>query len=135
MTVQTPPSILLDKILAGESVIMASGRDHPFDLTYVKDLADGIFLAFTKKNYKSRIFNIGGGKLSKLSEIVVAIKGVVDNADIELGPGYSEVLLKQTVIRGPGDITRAKDELGFRPKHSLEKGIEEYVNWLKKQKY
>jgi len=78
---------------------------------------------------------IGGGKLYKLSEIAIAIKEVVDNADIELGPGYSEVLLKQTVIRGPGDITRAKNELGYRPKYSLKKGIKEYANWLKKQKY
>jgi nucleoside-diphosphate-sugar epimerase len=135
MTVQTPPSIFLNKIFAGERVIMTSGRDHPLDLTYVKDLADGIFLAYEKKNYKRRIFNIGGGKLYKLSEIAIAIKEVVDNADIELGPGYSEVLLKQTVIRGPGDITRAKNELGYRPQYSLKKGIKEYANWLKKQKY
>ena len=114
---------------------MTSGRDHPLDLTYAKDLADGIFLVYEKKNYKRRIFNIGGGKLYKLSEIAIAIKEVVDNADIELGPGYSEVLLKQTVIRGPGDITRAKNELGYRPKYSLKKGIKEYANWLKKQKY
>jgi nucleoside-diphosphate-sugar epimerase len=135
MTVQTPPSIFLNKILAGESLIMESGREHPLDLTYVKDLANGIFLAYVKKGYKKKIFNISGGKLHNLSEIADAIKNVIENAKIELGPGYSEILLKQAVIRGPGDITRAENDFGYKPQYSLKMGIKEYANWLKKQKY
>jgi len=135
MTVQTPQSIFLKKILSGGRIYMPNGRDHPIDCTYVKDLATGIYLAYIKKTVCNRVFNISGGKLYKLHEIADAIKKVIPDAEIQLGAGYSEELLKQAVIRGPGNINRAKKELGYEPQYPLEEGIKEYVDWLKKQKY
>ncbi|MEM2526040.1 MAG: SDR family NAD(P)-dependent oxidoreductase [Candidatus Methanomethylicaceae archaeon] len=134
MTIPNPPSIFLEKVLAGESIILPSGGDHPLDYTYVKDLANGIFLAFTKRPIQHRVFNISGGKLYTLHDVAEAIKKVIPEAKIELGPGLWEELLRQAAIRGPADITYAQQELGYKPRYSLEEGIKEYAEWLIKQK-
>ena len=42
-------------------------------------------------------------------------------------PRILEEILRQTAIRGPADITRAHQELGYKPQYSLEKGIKEHA--------
>ena len=53
----------LDQVLAGEAIERESGADLPMDVTYVKDLALGIYLALTVRPVQSRIFNITSGAL------------------------------------------------------------------------
>lgn len=122
---------LIKAAIAGESFERPYGGDHPREFSYVRDLAEGIFLAYSVRPIKHRVFHITSGMPTKWKDAVEAIKKVLPEAKINLGPGLDKDLLARGLIRGPCDITRAREELGYSPKYDLEKGIKEYVEWLK----
>jgi nucleoside-diphosphate-sugar epimerase len=113
----------LDRVLAGEAIEAGDGADLPMDVTYVKDLARGIHLAMTVRPIRSRIFNITGGVSRRRGEVAEIVRRLVPGARISLGPGIP----KTAHLRGPSDLTRARQELGYEPRYTLEGGL---ADWL-----
>jgi UDP-glucuronate 4-epimerase len=117
----------LPRVLRGESVTEPAGADHPCDFTSVTDLAEGLFLAHTVRPLTHRLFNITGGGLRTRAELASAVRRVVPGAAITLGPGIDP----QRHLRGACDLTRARTELGYVPRHSLEEGITAWAEALR----
>jgi nucleoside-diphosphate-sugar epimerase len=103
-----------------------SGGDHEADFTYIKDAVRGVLLLYQTENIKNRVFNITGGKAYKFSEVLDTVKAYSRPSNIEIGPGYASF-----PRAGMIDISRAKDELGYDPEYTLEKGVSEYAEWFK----
>ena len=115
--------------LRGVEVNDPTGGDFRANLTYVKDLANALVLAYQKQSLTCRTFNISNGKHYSVAEVVAAVKKVVPGAAINVGPGlapWSDI----HVLRGSFDITPAQQELGFEVKYHLEEGLADYVKWL-----
>lgn len=122
----------LRKALAGESIEMPDGADHEIDWTYAEDVAQGIFLAYSVRPIPHRVFNISQGKNVPLQEVAKTIMELVPGSKIKLGLGPSEMMSKtQVPMRGPGDITRAREELGFKPQYTIQMGTAELLDWIK----
>lgn len=92
------------------------------DFTFVSDIVRGSILAATKGN---GIYNLGTGKTITVNEMIEII---------EKSMGLK--LEKQFLPNAPGDvekthadISKAKYQLGYEPKVSFTKGIEECVKW------
>jgi len=75
-----------------------------------------------------RIYNISGERPISYKEFVEAVKKVVPETHLSLESG-----------RGPGhrpngymDITRIKEELGYQAEYDVYRGVEEYIQWLRK---
>jgi nucleoside-diphosphate-sugar epimerase len=100
--------------------------DMKKDYTYVKDVAQGIFLAYEKEKPKYRLYNISGGKLIAIDEIVRAIRKVLPNVSVKVGPGAGEILPYP-------DISRARVDLNYEPQYDIERAIADYVEWLRKE--
>ena len=113
----------LDRVLAGEAVEQPVGADLPIDATYVKDLARGIYLAMTARPIEHRVFNITGGVLRRRGEVAEIVRRLVPEARIVLGPGIPP----NAHLRGPSDLARARAELGYAPRFTLEDGL---ADWL-----
>jgi nucleoside-diphosphate-sugar epimerase len=108
---------------------LESGGDQQVDFTYVKDTAKGILLLYKAKTIKNRVFNIAGGRSYNLRDVLKTVKNYSLPTSMEIGPG------KISPARGfPIDISLAREELGFEPEYSLEKGVSEYAEWIKKMK-
>jgi len=123
------PFGIVKNAVEGKTTTFERGRDQLFEFTHVRDAARGIILSLLadSKKLDHRVFNISYGKTIKLKDFAEIVKKYVPGADIELGPGKLEL------PRGfPLDITRAKKELSYKPKISLEEGIKETITWLKK---
>ena len=101
-------------------------RDTEKDYTYIKDVVDGVLLAYEKEDPQHRLFNISSGKLTSTDEIIEVISELFPDIDIKVGPGVEEVLPYF-------DISRAMRELGYKPKFDLKKAVKEYIKWLNKQ--
>lgn len=117
----------LDRVARGEVVEQPVGADLPIDATYVRDLAQGIRLALTARPIKSRIFNITGGVLRLRGEVAEIARLLVPGADIRLGPGIPPT----AHLRGPSDLSRARTELGYEPRYTLETGMADWLSWLR----
>jgi nucleoside-diphosphate-sugar epimerase len=96
------------------------------DATYVKDGARAIAKLTLARNLPSRAYNISGGKLVTNRDFANAVKKIYPNADIPLQPG--------TARRRAGmamDTTFTHRDVGFEPEYDIERGVAEWIEWLK----
>lgn len=122
-------SRMIENAIQGEPTVIPRGGDEKSDLVYIKDTAYSVVLACFAQNLKHRDFNIGTGKLYTLEDLANAIKKIYPEAVFEIGPGLD-----------PGgwssyncavDISRAREELGYSPKFTLEEAARDCVETTK----
>lgn len=96
------------------------------DFTYIDDIIDGCIAAIDL-GAKCEVFNLGNHKAEDLSSLIELIETFVGNkAIIELKP-----MQAGDVYETFADITKSQEMLGYRPKVSLETGVERFVSWYK----
>jgi UDP-glucose 4-epimerase len=96
----------------------SEGRDH----CYVKDCALGIQMLHSAPTLQHRIYNVGNGRSTTASELVHAVREVVPDFRVELEPGGDSSFM---------DPNRTTSEIGYKPEYGVERGIADYIDWLK----
>lgn len=92
------------------------------DFLYVSDAVNAIFKIFnSKKKIYGEIFNIGYGKAIQIKKVILLIKKIVKKGT----PMFGKIKLRkeESLVFFPS-IAKAKKILNWRPKISLNKGIE-----------
>ena len=115
------------RCLEGETAITGSGRDHPCEFTYVKDLANGLVAAAEAQAFSSPVYNIASGLCRTRGELANIVMSHFPGVSIDLEPG----LEPGRHLRGPCLIKRAHDDFHYSPRYCLERGIED---WLKQSR-
>jgi len=113
-------------------VKIPSGGDQKYGPVHIKDAANGLVLAIFARGLKHRIFNIGPGTsaMYTLHDLANIVKKFIPEATFDIGPG--EVV--EEPLRGPLDITRAREELNYEPQYPrLEDGVREFIEILIKR--
>ncbi len=105
------------------------------DVLFVEDLLDGYDLAVNNiQTAAGRVYNMGGGVVNTIS-IWTEFKPILEKAlgqAIPTGqgdwrPGDQKVFI--------ADIRKAEAELGWKPRVSVEDGVERLVEWVKTNRY
>jgi UDP-glucose 4-epimerase len=112
---------------------LEKGGDDKDDFIYNKDSALGIYLATVAEKLKSRVYNIGTGVGVTLRDFERVIKKHIPNAQMEIGGGLNFYGFSYPAT-GVYDISRAREELGYKPEFDLERGIADYLAALKQMK-
>lgn len=126
-------SQIVEAPAAGRPFHIAQGGDEKDDFIYNKDSALGIYLATIAENPKSRVYNIGSGVGSTLRDFERILRRHIPNADIKIGPGLNFLGMPYPA-HGVYDVSRAREELGFKPEYDLEAGIADYLASLNRMK-
>lgn len=122
---------LIETALAGEETVLAEGGDQRNDTVYVGDVARSILLALRAEGLKQWIFNIGTGRGSTPRQFAAVLKGIYPGAKIEIGPGPGTLgRAKQTYCIF--DVSAARDQLGYTPAYSVEGGVRDYVDTVRR---
>lgn len=101
------------------------------DFIHIRDLVDAILLVMNVTDTSERIYNIANGKensIRKITEIFCCVLGL--KADII---NFNQQTRAGNPTHWCADISKLL-ALGYSQTISIEKGIEEYVNWLKEEK-
>ena len=107
-----------------------SGR-HVRDFTYIDDVVDSIIKLINPKiknsnNYE--IFNIGSGNPQRLMVFLKAIEKSLNKKP--------KILFKKfqmgDVYKTHASVAKLRNRIDFKPKFTITRGIEEFVNWYKK---
>jgi UDP-glucose 4-epimerase len=122
-------SQIVEAPAAGRPFHIAQGGDEKDDFIYNKDSALGIYLATIAKNPQSRIYNIGSGVGATLRDFERALRKHLPDADIRIGPGLNFLGMPYPA-HGIYDISRAREELGFKPAYDLDAGVADYLESL-----
>lgn len=94
------------------------------DYTYISDILSGILCAFNHLG-GYRIYNLGESRLINLLTLVETIESILGKkATLTRLP-----LQSGDVIVTYADISKAKLEIGYDPKYSFKKGMEEFIKW------
>ncbi|AVT37700.1 NAD(P)-dependent oxidoreductase [Plantactinospora sp. BB1] len=98
--------------------------DDALDLCYVKDTGRAIALLQTADKLHHRTYNVGTGRATTNAEVIAAIRSVIPNAHLTLPPG-------RTSSHGHLDITRLRQDTGYRPAYDTERAAADYISWLR----
>lgn len=103
-----------------------------YDQVYVKDMAQGISLVALAPALRHPVYNIGSGRVPLYAEFVEAARKAV--------PDFHLTLPDRPSGQAPGlmegrwmSIRRARDELGYTPRFSVEEAMADYIAWLQSQ--
>ncbi len=120
-------------VARNESVALEGGGDYPRGWTYAADAARGLCLAYLAEAPRHRVYNIASGRLYTVAEVVDSIRRVEPRASISVGPGcWEDDPFQAGSLRGPLDISRARDDLGYAPVYELDEGIRAYIDWWRR---
>lgn len=121
---------MVENAMLGKPTTIPHGGDEKTDMVYVKDVANSIVLACFTRSRKHHVFNIGAGIIYKLEDVANAIRKMYPGAAFDIGPGLDYIGFGRAYCLF--DISKAKDELGYHPQFTLEDGIKDYVETMKK---
>ena len=121
--------IFIEKAFNKEKITV-HGEDEKLDFTYIKDIAHGAILATLKDEAIGEDFNITHGKAHTLLDYVECLKFHFPDLNYEILPRDSF-----RPKRGTLSIEKARTLIGYNPKYSLKEGINEYVEFIRKNKY
>ncbi len=110
----------------GRPITLYAGGRLQRDWTYVDDTVQGIVAALESPG-GYRLYNLGRGEPVENLRFVRTLEGLLGKAaqSVEVPAPATE----QT--RTWADISRARADLGFEPKVSVEEGLERFVAWLR----
>jgi len=101
-------------------------EDDETDAVFVRDGARGIAKLTIARNLPSRAYNIGGGHPVTNRQLAAAVKKVYPKADIPLQPGKSGRGREVSM-----DLTFIKRDIGYEPEYDIDRGMAEWIEWLK----
>lgn len=120
------PSVTL-ALLRGQAPTIKE-PDREVDWVYVEDVVDGILAAGRAPGVEGSSIDLGSGLLIPVREVVAHLEGLV-------GSGIAVQLSRSERSAGAqgrrADLTAAGGLLGWSPKTSLRKGLEETVAWYR----
>lgn len=120
-------SIFVRNAFEGKELLVTGDGSQTKDFVYISDVIDGLILAATNDKCVGDVFNIGYGEgvsINRLAELV--IEKTKTKTIIKYIPQVQEN------VSNCADIAKAKSTLKYRPKISIEEGLQWYIDWYRK---
>ena len=125
-----PIPYFLKNLVDGEGVSETSGAEFAASFTFIEDCAAGLLAAYGSDTLAHTVYHLGSGRNYTTKQVSEVISRVFPDGLVEVGPG-TEPWTSFTVMRGPLECIRMKEEFGFETSYSLEKGITEFADWMR----
>lgn len=110
--------------LTGEALTIYGDGEQSRDFTFISDIVDAN-IAAAKSGTPGSVFNLGGGTQATVNQVLEIFRSRI---------GTLKVNYQQRQVgdarHTSADTTKAKEQLGFLPKVSLEDGIKAEIDWM-----
>jgi len=121
------PFLFTKAVLEGAPIKVFNAGKLRRDFTYVDDVVSGIIAVINKDDFSKpyEVMNIGKGNPDTLMDFISLVEKFTGKT------ATKEMLPMQAgdVFETYADISRLKDEYGYSPKVSLEKGLKYFIDW------
>lgn len=118
--------LFADAITSGKILKVFNQGKMKRDFTYIDDIVQGVVAAIDK-NQGYEIYNLGNNNPTDLEYYIElfekALGKKANKKYLPLQPG--------DVVETYADIEKARKDLGFEPKTSIEQGVEKFLEWYK----
>lgn len=120
------PRFVIRALNGKQPIIFGSGRQTR-DFTYVTDTVAGIIKAANSDMLSGTTINIARGQEISIADIA---KHICKETGLPFKP-IQQSARPNDVMRHFADITKAKKLLSYTPKIDIQKGLAQYVSWVK----
>jgi UDP-glucose 4-epimerase len=122
------PYVILS-LLREEAPKLSSGNQE-FDWIYIDDVVDGLVAAAEVYGVEGCTIDLGSGTLTSVRTVIQKIARLVGSpAELVFGTLPDRPFERRRIA----NLAEANSKLGWRPKVSIEKGLEQTVSWYKEQ--
>jgi nucleoside-diphosphate-sugar epimerase len=119
---------VIRSLLKGEPALCSPG-DQVRDFLYVEDAADA-FVALMESDVRGPV-NVASGQPITVKEIVQAIAERVERQElVRLGALPARTTEPHFLV---ADVGRLRNEVGWRPKYGLGRGLDRTIGWWRNQ--
>ncbi|MGD6841692.1 NAD-dependent epimerase/dehydratase family protein [Bacillus infantis] len=118
-------AVFIQKLLQRETPVIFGDGEQTRDFVYVKDVASANILAV--ENEGNIIANIGCNQQTSINRLLSIIS---EAANVTAAPVYS-AFRNGDILHSRLDNSLAKLQLGWEPKYTIEKGIEETIQYFR----
>ncbi len=123
-------SIFSTRIKNGNGINIFEDGKETRDFVYIEDIVDATILGMTVPGISGHAFNVGTGVATDVLTVANTLKRFYGiDVPIEVSGNYRLGDIRHNFA----DISKAEKLLGYKPKWSFEKGIEQFVNWVNAQ--
>ena len=123
-------SIFSTRILNGNDLDIYEDGEETRDFVYIEDAVDATILGIEKEEANGHIFNVGSGVSTRVLDVANTLKRLYNS---EINITVNGKFRLGDIRHNFADLSKLKDILGFTPKYNFERGITEFVNWVKTQ--
>lgn len=121
-------AIFAARYLHGEPPLVFEDGRQQRDFVSAQDVAEACRLALEAEDAPGGVFNVGSGRACTILEVAAAMAGVLGCEHI--APEVTATVRVGDIRHCFADITRARQVLGYAPRHTLETGLVELAEWL-----
>lgn len=126
-------AIFCDKMLRNEQPVINGDGTQTRDFIFVADVVNVALKSLTYRGRASAksglVYNVGTGKETNINEIFRKIKELTGSDCQEIHGPAKLGEQKRSCL----DYSKAKEELNWQPKYSLEEGLRETIRWFRKK--
>lgn len=118
--------LFITRMLKRKPCIIYGDGEQTRDFTYIADCVQANLLACKAGGVAGKVYNIACGSQISVNQLHSELQVLLrtKTAPNHEGPRPGDVL------NSYADITRAREELGYKPEYPLGKGLEETVRWF-----
>ena len=124
-------SIFASRILNRKSPEIYEDGLESRDFVHVTDAVKATMLALEKDEANYQVLNVGCGQRETVLEVA---KLLVERLGSNLEPVYVGKYRVGDIRHCYADLAKIRNKLGYEPSMSIEEGIADFANWVKKQK-
>jgi len=123
-------AIFSSRLLNDQPPLVFEDGEQTRDFVHVSDIVQANLLALENDDANYQALNIGTGHATSVRQVA---KLLADGLGKHIGPQLLEKYREGDIRHCVADISRARQELSYEPKVSLEQGIPELLNWVREQ--
>lgn len=113
-------------LLDGGRITIFGSGEQSRNFTHVSDAVEGIVLAMAKGR-SGEAYNIAARERTTINRLAEIFVGLAEGKKPEVVHTDARVGDRDAFVA----ISKAREELGFEPKVTLEQGLPEFINWVR----
>jgi len=120
-------SIFSTRIKNGNGINIFEDGKETRDFVYIEDVVDATILGLTVPGVSGNAFNVGTGEATDVLTVANTLK---KHYGIDVPVTVSGNYRLGDIRHNFADISKARELLGFEPKWTFDKGIEQFCRWV-----
>jgi NAD dependent epimerase/dehydratase len=125
------PTVIAQALAKNE--LRLGSLDPVRDMTFVKDTVEGFITVGLCDKVIGQVVNLGVGRGETIGDMVKTILKILGKENMPIRQDASRTRpAKSEVMRLISNNTIAREVCGWQPKYSLEQGLKETIDWIRK---